>query len=148
MIETLQDWNTRLGYCGCCPMPVCPAPVVVCESKTGNANCSDSDEEPDPDFDYGCFLPFVAPAVGPDDDIPTIYQRKKDTGAKDVYSGQYSTQFNDDLVSTITAQTTQVSTFSSENVPQRSTFSETTQWDSDTSSGGSLTGGVESIYSS
>ena len=33
MIETIQDWNARLGYCGCCPMPVCPTPVVVCEAK-------------------------------------------------------------------------------------------------------------------
>lgn len=32
-IETLQDWNTRLGYCGCCPMPVCPSPVADFEQK-------------------------------------------------------------------------------------------------------------------
>ena len=25
-IDTLQDWNQRLGDCGCCPMPECPAP--------------------------------------------------------------------------------------------------------------------------
>jgi hypothetical protein len=33
-IETLTDWNERLGYCGCCEMPECPAPVVVCETLT------------------------------------------------------------------------------------------------------------------
>lgn len=25
-IDTLEDWNQRLGACGCCPMPECPAP--------------------------------------------------------------------------------------------------------------------------
>jgi hypothetical protein len=34
MIETLTEWNTRLGYCGCCPMPVCPVPEVLCEDFT------------------------------------------------------------------------------------------------------------------
>jgi hypothetical protein len=32
MIETLQDWNDRLERCGCCPMPVCPAPIMIGES--------------------------------------------------------------------------------------------------------------------
>ena len=148
MIETIEDWNTRLEYCGCCEMPVCPAPVMVCEGKTGSADCSDYEGDPDPAYDYGCFLPFVAPSVGPNDDIPTIYQRKKDEGAKDNYSGQYSSQNNDNLVSTITAQVTSVSSFNSDNTPVRNTFSQTTQWDSNISSGGALPGGVESTYSS
>jgi len=33
MIETVEEWNTRLGYCGCCPMPVCPTPTFECEAK-------------------------------------------------------------------------------------------------------------------
>lgn len=36
-IETLDDWNTRLGYCGCCGMPECPTPTLVCESKYATA---------------------------------------------------------------------------------------------------------------
>jgi hypothetical protein len=35
-IETLTDWNERLGYCGCCEMPECPAPVGVAEQKTAS----------------------------------------------------------------------------------------------------------------
>jgi hypothetical protein len=31
-IEYQQDWNTRLEYCGCCPMPLCPPPTVLCQS--------------------------------------------------------------------------------------------------------------------
>jgi hypothetical protein len=37
MIETVEEWNTRLGYCGCCPMPVCPQLVGVAEQKTASA---------------------------------------------------------------------------------------------------------------
>lgn len=37
-IEYQQDWNIRLGFCGCCPMPLCPAPVVTCETKTVGFN--------------------------------------------------------------------------------------------------------------
>lgn len=33
-IEYQQDWNTRLGYCGCCPMPLCPPPTILCEKKS------------------------------------------------------------------------------------------------------------------
>jgi hypothetical protein len=31
-IETLDDWNLVLAGCGCCPMPECPVPLVVCEA--------------------------------------------------------------------------------------------------------------------
>lgn len=33
-IETLEDWNTALGYCGCCEMPSCPVPGKECQSLT------------------------------------------------------------------------------------------------------------------
>jgi hypothetical protein len=36
-IDTLSDWNTRLGYCGCCAMPSCPVPTQECESITVTA---------------------------------------------------------------------------------------------------------------
>lgn len=29
MIETLDDWNERLGFCGCCQMTACPDPSLV-----------------------------------------------------------------------------------------------------------------------
>lgn len=32
MIETLSDWNTKLGYCGCCLMPICAEPLVDARS--------------------------------------------------------------------------------------------------------------------
>ena len=34
-IETLDDWNGRLEDCGCCLMPVCPTPVLECQSLSG-----------------------------------------------------------------------------------------------------------------
>lgn len=33
-IETLDEWNSVLTGCGCCPMPVCPVPERECESIT------------------------------------------------------------------------------------------------------------------
>jgi hypothetical protein len=33
MIETLDDWNVRLGYCGCCEMPACPSPTIIHNKK-------------------------------------------------------------------------------------------------------------------
>ena len=35
-IETLEDWNSILEGCGCCPMPVCPVPERECESIAVN----------------------------------------------------------------------------------------------------------------
>ena len=32
VIETLEDWNSQLAECGCCPMPTCPLPTKECES--------------------------------------------------------------------------------------------------------------------
>jgi hypothetical protein len=32
-IETLEDWNNKLEQCGCCFMPECPEPVVICENS-------------------------------------------------------------------------------------------------------------------
>lgn len=62
MIETLAQWNVRLEYCGCCPMPACPAPSLLMESKTGSAYYSTS------------YAPFTEPAGDPDDDLPTVYR--------------------------------------------------------------------------
>ena len=88
MIETLQDWNTRLGYCGCCPMPTCPIPVVVAEYKhSGNFSSRTravGDEDPDPPPGTSSetrpggvdqsFAPYTQPAGNPDDLVPTLYQ--------------------------------------------------------------------------
>lgn len=32
MIETPEDYNERLGQCGCCGIPVCPTPIKINES--------------------------------------------------------------------------------------------------------------------
>jgi len=113
-IETLEDWNAVLGGCsGCCELPECPVPELVCESVTRVRACGDNDftvavrlwegrrdfwvaedpenrepgdfpeeapEEPEDylDFSYGCFLPFVEPGAGPDEDVPTLYGRRED----------------------------------------------------------------------
>jgi hypothetical protein len=37
-IDTLDLWNSRLSACGCCQMPVCPTPVLICEVKTASAD--------------------------------------------------------------------------------------------------------------
>lgn len=62
-IETLEDWNTRLGYCGCCEMPSCPTPTMSCQSIDGTASVTG-------------YAPFVQPAGDPEDDLPTIYKTK------------------------------------------------------------------------
>lgn len=54
-IETLGDWNTRLGYCGCCTMPECPTPEVVCESKSASRQaCGESAPASYADLDTEC----------------------------------------------------------------------------------------------
>jgi hypothetical protein len=53
MIETIEDWNARLSGCGCCEMPVCPAPVMVCEGMYVSIYSSghyDYDTEPSGEF--------------------------------------------------------------------------------------------------
>jgi len=72
-IETLEDWNTRLGYCGCCEMPSCPVPEQDCQSLSGDASVNG-------------FAPFVKPDGEPTDDVPTIYKTKTDTRG-DRYTG-------------------------------------------------------------
>lgn len=43
-IETLDDWNAYMGCHGCCPMPVCATPSLVCESRSAELN-QDEDSE-------------------------------------------------------------------------------------------------------
>ena len=79
MIETLDDWNTRLGYCGCCQMPDCPLPVVVEQMKTG--------------FGSRGFVifPYTKPAGGPKDLIPTLYLDQNITFSGNVFNGEAHT---------------------------------------------------------
>jgi hypothetical protein len=46
-IETLADWKARLEMCGCCEMPVCPEPVMVCESMNLSIVLSGGFQDPD-----------------------------------------------------------------------------------------------------
>ena len=77
MIETIEDWNTRLAYCGCCEMPVCPTPTFVCEAKYKLIWLG---LETAYDIVYGdneimAFVPsFTAPWVA-DEETGTIYQK-------------------------------------------------------------------------
>ena len=56
MIETIQDWNTRLEYCGCCQMPVCPAPLLEGECQTYTASTTGFIPEPVPEGDFDLAL--------------------------------------------------------------------------------------------
>jgi hypothetical protein len=55
MIQTAQDYNERLAYCGCCQIPLCPEPAVVCQSMTLTLSVPwgfyDPDDVPPGDFD-------------------------------------------------------------------------------------------------
>lgn len=42
MIETAEDYNQRLDYCGCCVIQLCPAPLMVCEAKFGDTYREDT----------------------------------------------------------------------------------------------------------
>jgi hypothetical protein len=42
MIETAQDYNQRLEWCGCCTIPLCPAPFVVCETLRATIQIEDA----------------------------------------------------------------------------------------------------------
>jgi len=71
MIETLPDWNTRLGYCACCHIPDCGTLEMLTEIKTGTASTSG-------------FAPFVEPAGLPEDDLPKIYRASDSEPKTDV----------------------------------------------------------------
>jgi len=82
MIETLTDWNTRLGYCSCCPMPECPQPLLSCEAKYGSIDRNDLLDEITYDVsgdyydgdphEYRSFRPAYTGGVSLDE-ITTIY---------------------------------------------------------------------------
>lgn len=80
-IETLEDWNTRLGYCGCCVMPSCPTPTIDCQVKEGAQSAY-------------LWLPFKRPDGESTDDIPALYRNRSElwscawtTGAAWLYQG-------------------------------------------------------------
>lgn len=53
-IQTLQDWNARLQYCGCCLMPYCPEPLLLGRTVTFEAGLVRKlgpFPEPEGDFD-------------------------------------------------------------------------------------------------
>jgi hypothetical protein len=58
MIETLDDWNDKLEQCGCCFMPECPAPIVVCENNYATIDAANNGIDFTPGEDYD---PLVDP---------------------------------------------------------------------------------------
>lgn len=60
-IETLDEWNAAISACGCCAMPSCPEPTMVCESRSGTAT------------KYG-YAPYIQPSGDGGDPIPTLYE--------------------------------------------------------------------------
>lgn len=53
VIETLDDWNSRLLDCGCCPMPECLTPTKECQSVFGEYN-----SEIDAEITGGLYLTY------------------------------------------------------------------------------------------
>jgi hypothetical protein len=80
-------WNQRLSpvssdkwptdgeteTCGCCQMPVCPAPTVECEVKAGYASVA--------------YLPFLEPSGSASDLVPTLYQTRDTVETLDNQTG-------------------------------------------------------------
>jgi len=97
MIETVEEWNARLGYCGCCPMPKCPTPEMVCESIISTKNCSDDVETPTEEEGetviVGCFRPFKLDEVNEGDPLPTIYRVYRFPESESTSSGSYASYF-------------------------------------------------------
>jgi hypothetical protein len=50
VIETLDDWNSRLLDCGCCIMPECPTPTKEYECISGYAESSGIEDPEDTVF--------------------------------------------------------------------------------------------------
>jgi hypothetical protein len=77
MIETLDDWNDKLEQCGCCFMPECPAPIVVCEYKSAITWGDEVNDE----IEYGenetsvFRFPYASPGGVSGDDLPFIYRK-------------------------------------------------------------------------
>jgi hypothetical protein len=64
-IQTLADWNARLALCGCCAMPECPAPELVCEAITVEG--------------CGFALPVIDEDTPPIEDRCTLYKTRTDS---------------------------------------------------------------------
>lgn len=145
-VTSLPNLNLITAQCGCCPLPTCADPKIICESLTHKTNCGDNDytdshdlwlklstdhaswasthaafpaahaawvtahaawamedpcergpepvepvdppepptggtEPPEPegydDYEYSCLAPFAEPEGEPEDDLPTLYTRRK-----------------------------------------------------------------------
>lgn len=84
-IQTLQQWNESLGMCGCCPMPVCPAPELICSAKYAAISRSDTWDGITYDASGDLFAgdPFEFRAFHPAwtddgslDEVPNIYRKR------------------------------------------------------------------------
>lgn len=62
-IETLTDWNIRIGMCSCCEMPSCPVPDVESQSLTRSNT-------------YFGFAPVEEPGGEDDEKIPKLFATK------------------------------------------------------------------------
>ena len=80
MIETLEDWNTRLGYCGCCPMPECFGPDMKFQQKTGS-------------YYKGLVAPFTDPGIADSDEMPTLYETRSNYTGSILSDGVVSDYF-------------------------------------------------------
>ena len=75
-IETLDEWNAVLGYCGCCAMPSVTAPLQVCESLSSTFLFHGYKE--------------TKPAVG---DAAPVTTRYKNQGSTETIDKSGSTEF-------------------------------------------------------
>lgn len=69
MIETLGEWNTRLGYCGCCLMPECPTPDLEIEFMTASGKTvgHKDDDTPEGPFNLNLWVRYL-------DEVNTVTQ--------------------------------------------------------------------------
>jgi hypothetical protein len=88
-IETLEDWNTRLGYCGCCGMPDCPTPEIEIENKEAF-------------FAIDCY--FFINAFLDGFDCNMQYARWKNLDRSCNYSNSFSTDYSDRTTSFSTSR--------------------------------------------
>jgi hypothetical protein len=110
MIETVEEWNTRLGYCGCCPMPVCPTPTVICEAKHKLLFLSETaDDIVYGDDEYLVFIPNFITAWVADTEIGTIYRKVTINTSSETY--EYDGPVKENTVS-CTATTKTVTSYS------------------------------------
>lgn len=80
MIETQNDYNRRLNFCGCCAMPLCPAPTLQAQNFSVFARLRFAGQE-DGIFYSTRILSYQAGGESRRELVPPTYELRRQGGA-------------------------------------------------------------------